>query len=94
MSVRGDFYKSTRINSATTTQIKVGPGTLRGIVVGTPTASHTLGLIDGTAGTTVNMVTITLDAGAQPHFIPFDVNFSAGLRIVSSGTSDVLIVWR
>lgn len=94
MSQRGDFYKYTRINTATTTQVKTGPGTLKAIIWLSPTAADTVGLIDGIAGTTVNIGTLTADAAATSVTVPFDINFTAGLRIVSSGTSDVLVVWR
>lgn len=83
----------TRINSATTTQVKNGPGVLERIIVTTPIDTETIGLIDGTSGSTVNIATIT-NSGDIPFSLEFGARFSSGLRIVTSGTSDILVVWK
>ena len=84
----------TRINSATTTQVKTGAGILHKIVITTPVASETIGLIDNTTGTTVNIGTITTTADLKPYELVFDCRFSTGLRIVTSGTSDIVVVYQ
>jgi len=81
-----------RINTATTTQVKSGPGVLKRIIVTTPVTAETIGLIDNTSGTTVNIGTIT-NSGGIPYFLDFDLNFTAGLRIVTSGTSDITVIY-
>ena len=83
-----------RINSATTTQVKTGRGRLRRIVVNTPVASETIGLIDGTTGTTVNVGQLTTTADLKPFYIDFNIIFMNGLRIVTSGTSDITVVFE
>lgn len=68
------------ISSATTTQVKTGPGTLHAIVVGTTTATA-LQIIDGTSGTTTNLGELV--SSITPGTYIFDCAFAAGLRIVS-----------
>ena len=68
------------ISTATTTQVKTGPGTLHAIVVGT-TAATALQVIDGTAGTTTNLGELV--SSAVPGTYTFNCAFANGLRIVS-----------
>lgn len=96
MPFRGDHYKYTRITTATTTQIKNGPGILKAIVFGVPAVSSTVGLIDGTSGTTPNIQQLSfVDSATGGWVIPieFNIQFTAGLRIVTSQAQEVLVIW-
>lgn len=81
----------TRISTATTTQVVTGTGTLVAIVVNT-TAAGTIGLIDGTSGTTVNIGQIAASVAAGTY--TYNITFGAGLRIVTGAASDITVVWR
>lgn len=94
MSKRTDAYSSTRITTATTTQVKSGPGVLKRIVVNTPVSAGSIGLIDGTSGTTVTIGAIVSTADLKPYFVDFDVRFSTGLRIVTAQAQDITVVWE
>ena len=82
-----------RITTATTTQVRIGPGVLKRIVVNTPVSAGTIGLIDGQSGTTVNIGTITSTADLKPYFIDFDLKFASGLRIVTVQTQDITVIY-
>jgi len=94
MALRSNHYGYTRITTATTTQVKGGPGTLKRIVVNTPVSTGTIGVIDNTSGTTVNIGTITSTADVKPYFIDFDLNFSTGLRIVTTQAQDITVIYN
>jgi hypothetical protein len=82
------------IESATTTQVKSGSGILHKIVVVTPVGAETIDLIDNTAGTTVNIGRITTTADLKPFYLQFDCRFTTGLRIITSGTSKITVVYQ
>lgn len=82
------------ITTATTTQVISRPGRLVAIILNKPVASSTIKLIDGTAGTTANMATITNTADVKPYRLEYNMRFSSGLRIVTSGADDVTVVYE
>ena len=90
---RNEACGSARITTATTTQVKTGPGVLKRIVVNTPVSAGTIGILDNTAGTTVTVGVITSTADLKPYFIDFDVRFSLGLRIVTVQAQDITVVY-
>ena len=83
-------FKYTYINSATTTQVFTGTGRLHYITVNT-TAAGTIGIIDGTSGTTVNVG--QLKASVAEGTYRYDVAVGAGLRIVTGAASDITVCW-
>jgi hypothetical protein len=93
MMDRNEAGKVAYITTATTTQVKGGRGVLKRIIVNTPVSTGTIGLIDGTAGTTVNIGQIVSTADLKPYFIDFDIQFSSGLRIVTTQTQDITVVY-
>ncbi len=84
-----DNYKYTYITTATTTQVLTGQGSLVRIIVNT-TAAGTIGLIDGTSGTTVNIG--QLKASIPEGTYEFGIQLTSGLRIVTGGASDITVV--
>lgn len=82
------------ITTATTTQVKSGSGYLHKIVLNKPVASSTIKLIDNTAGTTANIGIITNTTDVKPYELVYDVRFSTGLRIVTSGTDDITVIYQ
>lgn len=82
------------ISSATTTQVKTGAGILHKIVVNAPVASSTIGIIDNTTGTTVNIGEITNTTDVKPYELIYDCRFATGLRIVTSGADDITVVYQ
>jgi hypothetical protein len=84
----------TRITTATTTQVKSGSGILHKIVLNTPVSTGTVGLIDNTSGTTVNIGTITSTADLKPFVMEYNCRFSTGLRIVTTQTQDITVIYQ
>lgn len=84
----------THIASATTTQVKSGPGTLVAIILNKPIASSTISLIDNTAGSTVNLGVITNTTDVKPYALAYNLHFVTGLRIITSGADDITVVWK
>lgn len=75
------------INTATTTQVYTGPAK-RVIIQINDTAANVIKVIDGISGTTANVATITT-ATIGMKFEYYD--FTAGVRIVTSGTQDITV---
>lgn len=92
--MRSSGFTSARITTATTTQVKTGPGRLVRIVINTPVSTGTIGILDNTSGTTVTIGTITSTTDLKPFYIDFDVKFSLGLRIVTTQTQDITVVYE
>jgi hypothetical protein len=82
------------IAGAATTQVKTGRGRLRRIVLNKPVASSTIKIIDGTAGTTANVATITNTTDVKPYFLDYNKIFMNGLRIVTSGADDITVIYE
>ena len=85
-----DFEK-TYISSATTTQVATGKCILEKIVVNT-TVGSTIGIIDGTSGTTVNVG--QLKASVVEGVYEYGVAMKTGIRIVTGGAGDITVVWQ
>lgn len=83
-----------RISSATTTQVKNGPGTLVALVFNKPVASSTVKLIDNTSGTTVNIGTVTNTADVKPYRLEYNLRFSLGLRIITDSADDITVIYH
>lgn len=92
MSDRASQYAS--IAGAATTQVKQGRGRLRRLVFNKPVASSTVKLIDGLSGTTANMGTVTNTSDVKPYYLDYNLIFSNGLRIVTSGADDVTVIYE
>ena len=83
-------YQYTYIPTATTTQVFIGRGILHSIVVNT-TAAGTIGIIDGTLGTTPNVG--ILQTSITPGTYIYNTVMSTGLRIVTGAASDITVCW-
>lgn len=85
------------ITTATTTVVKSGPGFLHMLVINTPVASATITIYDNTAASGTKIATITIPStvtGEAPSSIEYDVAFSTGLTIVTSGATDITVAYR
>lgn len=89
MRNEGKFSK--RINTATTTQVKVGNSRLVRIVGLTP-ATGTTTIIDGDGTTNVTLGVLTWTAASR--HIELDIRMTNGIRITTSGTDDILVVYE
>lgn len=87
-----DDYSYRYINTAQGSglQIKTGSGHLRGILVGTTTATA-FQIIDGTSGTNTNLA--ELKVSIVENFYELNCNFVQGLRIVC-GAGTYTVVYR
>lgn len=92
MRMDGKYFKN--IAGAATTQVKTGNGRLLAIILNKPVASSTIKLIDDVQGTTANIGTITNTTDVKPYYLPYDLRFSLGLRIVTSGADDITVVYE
>ena len=94
MALRSSSYEGTYISSATTTQIKYGRGVLRRVTFSKPISGSTVTIYDEVAGTTEIIALITNTADVKPYSLEFDLRFSTGLKVVTSGADFVTIVWE
>ena len=93
-AVGGYTYK--HIATATGTQVKAGAGTLHSITVNTAVASATITVQDALTATTPTIAVITLPStitGVDPFTLPFDVAFSTGLFVTTSGATDLTVAY-
>lgn len=85
------------ISTATTTTVKSGKGALHAITVNTLVASATITLYDSTtgSGTVIGVIalpgTITSD---MPITLGYDIAYTTGLTIVTSGATDLTVSYR
>lgn len=85
------------ITTGATTVVKSGAGTLHKIIINTPVASATLTLYNNTSAAGNKIGTITLPStitGETPISLEYDLYFSLGLTIVTSGATDLTVVYR
>ncbi len=87
-------FASTRITTATTTQVKVGPAVLKRIVVSTPVSAGTISIIDNTSGTTVTHGVVTSTADLKPFAIEMGYRMANGIRIITAQAQDITVVWE
>ena len=80
----------TYITTQTTTQVVTGACTLVAIVVNT-TAIGTIGIVDGTSGSTVNVGSMV--ASITPGRYEYNISMSLGIRIVTAAASDITVIW-
>lgn len=85
-----DDYNYTNITTATTTQVKSGPGRLIRIVLN-ETTDGAITIIDNTSGSTP--VIGVIGTTTAPTYLYYGVKFQTGLRVTTAGASDVTIVW-
>ena len=83
-------YQKTYIASATTTQVVSGKCRLIAIIVNA-TAAGTIGIIDNTTGTTVNVG--QLKASVVEGTYLYNCAMDKGIRIVTAAASDITVVW-
>lgn len=85
------------ITTATTTTIKSGSGFLHTLTINTTVASGVITIYDNTAGSGTKIATITnpltlLQMG--PLTATYDLAFSTGLTIVTTGAQDITVTYR
>lgn len=84
-------YEYAYITTATTTQVKTGPGTLHVIQINGGTLGA-ITVIDGTSGSTANIATITPPVASTDGYV-YDLRFALGLRIVTAAATDVTVTF-
>lgn len=82
--------KYSYITAGATTQVKTGYGRLHKIIINKATTG-TIGIIDNTTGSTVNIGQIAALTAAGT--MDYGLNFSTGLRIINSATEDITVVY-
>lgn len=90
-------YLNITLAAPTTTVVKSGVGFLHSITVNKATASGVIAIYDNTAGSGTLIGTITMPATLLANQITllFDVSFSVGLTIVTSGAAqDITVSYR
>lgn len=78
------------IATQTTTVVKTGEGFLHTLTINTPLASGVATVYDNTAGSGTKIATITFPGtllNDQPTAVLYDIKFSTGLTIVTSGAN-------
>lgn len=95
-TVRIAGYNKTNITTGTTTPIKTGAGVLHSITVNKLVASATIELDDALTQTSpFGIITLpgTITALA-PFTVIYDVAFTTGLSITTSGATDITVSWK
>lgn len=88
-------FAYTNIATATTTQVKVGTGTLKRIVFNKPVSAGTVSIYDATGSDTSPVIAlITSTADLKPQVMDFDTHFGYGLKIVTVQAQDITVVWQ
>ena len=82
----------TYIATNTTTNIFVGPGTLKKIIVG-ETAAGAITVYDEVAGGTTKIVAVLKASIAEGEY-EFDVAVGQGLQIVTAAASKITVVYN
>lgn len=85
------------ITTATTTVVKSGAGVLHKLIINTAIASATITLYDNTAASGTKIGTITLPAvitGLSLIDLIYDLSFATGLTVVTSGLTDLTVIYR
>lgn len=80
------------IATATTTNVFVGPGTLKKIIL-TETAAGTITIYDEEAGGTTNVIAVLKASIAEGEY-EFNVAVGQGLQIVTAGASKLTVVYN
>lgn len=83
----------TNITTATTTQVKSGAGILSKVIIGTAVSAATISIYDATSGTTNPISVITCPATAVPFDVEFNCTVATGIRVITSGATDVTVVY-
>lgn len=90
MQTQRDDYFKTHISTATTTQVATGTSRLIAIVVNT-TAADTIGILDNTTGSTVNVG--ELQASVLPGTYTYNIIMAKGIRIITAAASDITVIY-
>lgn len=90
-------YNYTHITTAATAlNVKTGPGVLHAIIINTPVASGTIEFDDAVSHTNpMGIITLPgtlLSDGPKPTI--YDLAFSTGLNITTTGTMDITVAWK
>lgn len=84
----------THITSATTTTAKSGAGILHSITINKAVAAATITVFDNTAGSGTVLALITFGAALlsdPPNTATYDIAFTTGCTIVTSGATDITV---
>lgn len=90
----------TNITTGTTTTLKSGRGRLSRIVVNKAVAAATITVYDSTTGSGTKIGTITFGAALlsdppiQSNYGNDGLLFQTGLTIVTSGATDLTVIWE
>lgn len=82
---------------AATTTVKSGAGILHKVIINTPIASATITIYNSITGSGAKIGTLTLGSvitGDQPVCLVYDLSFSTGLTFVTSGATDLTVIYR
>lgn len=91
---RNDGLTKAYITSATTTPVKVGNGRLLSIIFNKPVSASTVTLQDGDGTTNTTFAIVTNTSDVKPYSLPYNVKFTRGLRIITSGADDITVVYE
>lgn len=92
----GDVFQGAadpaNITTATTTNVKVGPGELFSIVINTKGSGSTATVYDSLAASGTKLATI--DTASSVATLFYNIKFTLGLTIVTVGTADLTVTYR
>jgi len=86
------YPRSKHVSGAATTLCKTGPGSLHRLIIGTPKGTCTV--YDSTTGSGEVISVIDLSSLAVPTHLQFGCDFTNGLTLVTTSTSDITAVYE
>lgn len=91
---RSTAYAPAYITTATTTQVKLGPGLLARVCINIPVSAGTITIYDNVSSDTTNpRAIITSTADLKPFFIDFNYKFLLGLKIVTTQAQNITVMY-
>lgn len=90
-------YSYVHITTATTTLVKSGAGTLHALIVNTPVLSGVVELDDAITHTTPIVAKVTYPAtlvSDGPDSVIYDLAFSTGMSVTTTGVMDITVVYK
>lgn len=87
-------YSASHITTSTTTTVKSGAGTFRGLVINTKGATSTATIYDSTTGS--GTVLAVVDTTVNVATLRYDVAFATGLTVVTAGgtPADLSVIYK
>jgi hypothetical protein len=86
--------QSLAIDTATTNTLKLNAGIIKSVFYCKPVNGSTMNIYDNTAASGTKIATVAPPNGVAPFHLNFEIPFSTGLTVVTTGTASWVVVWE